>query len=164
VTEVTIRPARADDDRVLVALDHDTWSWDVTPGPRWSLDRSFFAGGNRPEDVIVAAAHDHPVGYVKLGRSTSLESNAHVLQIQGLAVSPGYRGLGVARRLLRAAEEEAGARGARRLTLRVLSSNPGAQALYAAAGYVVEGVLREEFRLDGRYVDDVLMAKDLRAR
>jgi RimJ/RimL family protein N-acetyltransferase len=43
----------------------------------------------------------------------------------------------------------------------VLGPNTTARALYEGAGFVVEGVLREEFHLDGRYVDDVLMARDL---
>jgi hypothetical protein len=33
--------------------------------------------------------------------------------------------------------------------------------LYESCGFRVEGVLREEFRIEGRYVDDVLMALDL---
>ena len=36
--------------------------------------------------------------------------------------------------------------------------NADARSLYAACGFEVEGVLREFFYLDGRYVDDVLMA------
>jgi hypothetical protein len=31
----------------------------------------------------------------------------------------------------------------------------------AACGFAVEGVLRGEFRLDGRYLDDILMARAL---
>ena len=60
-----------------------------------------------------------------------------------------------------AAVREAGSRGARRLTLRVLAPNTAARGLYEACGFTVEGVLREEFLLEGRYVDDVLMALDL---
>ena len=56
---------------------------------------------------------------------------------------------------------EAASRGARRLTLRVLGPNAVARGLYEACGFTVEGVLREEFLLDGRYVDDVLMALEL---
>jgi len=52
-------------------------------------------------------------------------------------------------------------RGARKLGLRVLGGNTTARTLYASAGFVVEGVLRDEFRLDGRFVDDVLMARPL---
>ena len=51
----------------------------------------------------------------------------------------------------------------RKLTLRVLGHNAPARALYAACGFVEEGVLRGLFFLDGAYVDDVLMAMDLTA-
>ena len=40
----------------------------------------------------------------------------------------------------------------------MFSPNERARRLYESAGFVVEGVLREEFFLEGRYVDDVLMA------
>ena len=57
---------------------------------------------------------------------------------------------------------EAGARGGRRMTLRVFSPNERAQRLYERLGFEVEGVLRGEFRVaDGEFVDDVFMARDL---
>ena len=43
----------------------------------------------------------------------------------------------------------------------MLGHNAAARDLYAACGFEVEGVLREFFFLDGRYVDDVLMALPL---
>jgi RimJ/RimL family protein N-acetyltransferase len=63
-----------------------------------------------------------------------------------------------------AAVDAATARGARKLTLRVLSSNAIARALYESCGFEVEGILRETFLLEGRYVDDVLMARRLIAQ
>ncbi|WP_159059877.1 GNAT family N-acetyltransferase, partial [Streptomyces scabiei] len=66
-----------------------------------------------------------------------------------------------ARALLRAVQDEARRRGARRLTLRVLGHNTAARKLYESEGFVVEGVLPEEFLLDGQYVDDVLMGRRL---
>ena len=86
-----------------------------------------------------------------------------MLQINGLAVDPAYRRRGIARALLDAAIDESRSRGARRLTLRVFAPNAAARALYDAAGFEVEGVLRAEFFLEGSYVDDVLMALDLTA-
>ncbi|WP_324612280.1 GNAT family N-acetyltransferase, partial [Streptomyces scabiei] len=62
---------------------------------------------------------------------------------------------------LRAVQDEARRRGARRLTLRVLGHNTAARKLYESEGFVVEGVLPEEFLLDGQYVDDVLMGRRL---
>jgi len=36
--------------------------------------------------------------------------------------------------------------------------------LYASMGFAIEGILRKEFLIDGRYVDDVLMAIWIDAR
>ncbi len=58
---------------------------------------------------------------------------------------------------------QARGRGARKLSLRVLGFNVRARQLYESCGFRVEGVLRAEFYLDGRYVDDVLMAHRLGA-
>jgi ribosomal protein S18 acetylase RimI-like enzyme len=101
------------------------------------------------------------VGYVRLGFPTPLPTNAHVRQIQGLAVAESARGTGAGRALVRAAVEEARRRGARRLTLRVLAHNAPARALYASEGFAVEGVQPQEFFVGGEYVDDVLMGRFL---
>jgi ribosomal protein S18 acetylase RimI-like enzyme len=158
-----LRVAREDDDRALAGLDSATWSPDVTPAPAWARDRPFFGAGSRPEDVLVAEVDGRVVGYAKLGPALSLESNRHVLELKGLAVDPAHHGRGIGRLLVEAAIRAASDRGARRLTLRVLDANTAAKALYRACGFTVEGVLRGEFRLDGRYVDDVLMALELTA-
>jgi ribosomal protein S18 acetylase RimI-like enzyme len=79
----------------------------------------------------------------------------------GLAVAPEARRRGVGSALLSAAEQHARARGARKLFLRVLSTNQSALRLYGRLGYEREGVLRDEFLINGRYTDDVLMAKHL---
>jgi ribosomal protein S18 acetylase RimI-like enzyme len=154
----TIRPAREEDEAALRALDAATWSPDVTPGPRPPSDKRFFSAERGPRDVLVAVVDDEVAGYVRLGPVTELESNLHVLEIKGLAVDPAHHRRGLGRGLLVAAAQEASTRGVRRLTLRVLAPNAAARSLYESCGFEVEGVLREEFRLDGRYVDDVLMA------
>jgi ribosomal protein S18 acetylase RimI-like enzyme len=127
------------------------------------VEQPFFdpTRGPAPGDVLVALLDSRIVGYVRLGRRTPLESNAHVLEVRGLAVSASARRRGVGRALLGAAASEAAARGGRRLRLRVLSHNLAARALYEACGFTVDGVLRDEFLLGGRYVDDVMMSRAL---
>ncbi len=71
------------------------------------------------------------------------------------------RGPGSAGWLVKAAAQDCRRRGARKLTLRVLGPNVVARRLYERCGFVVAGVLKEEFLLDDRYVDDVLMARRL---
>jgi len=160
---VTIRPARASDDAALTEIDRATWSSVSSPSPRESLPDTFFDARTSPEDVVVAADGDTAVGYALLRHPTPVRSNAHVLEVQGLAVAPSHQRHGIARRLLDAAAAEARRRGARKLRLRVLAPNEGALALYAKAGFTLEGRLREEFLLDGAYVDDLLLARDLTA-
>ena len=111
--------------------------------------------------MLVAVVDGEVAGYVKLGRATPLAASDHVVTVTGLAVSPVFQRRGVGRALIDAAAAEARARGARRLTLRVLGPNAPARRLYESAGFVVEGVQRGEFLLEGEYVDDVLMALDL---
>jgi RimJ/RimL family protein N-acetyltransferase len=43
----------------------------------------------------------------------------------------------------------------------VLGSNAPARRLYEDCGFGIEGIQREQFFLDGRYVDDLFMALDL---
>ena len=147
-----IRPARAGDAVAIAALDDATWSFDVTPSPRSSVPSSI-------DGMLVAEDDGEIVGYVAVGRATRLESNQHVADIRGLAVAPDHQGRGLGRALVQAALDAARERGARKVTLRLLAPNTAARALYESCGFVVEGVRRDEFFLDGRYVDDVLMAR-----
>ncbi|MGW0880960.1 N-acetyltransferase family protein [Streptomyces sp. NPDC002671] len=158
----SIRTAVADDDEELSALDRATWSTlhAVSPEPQPPYS-PIFDERHTPDDFLVAELHGRLVGYIRLGYPTRLASNAHVRQIQGLAVADDARGKGVGRMLLRAAIEEARRRGARRLTLRVLGHNTPARRLYESEGFVVEGVLPEEFLLQGTYVDDIFMGRAL---
>ncbi|MFI6806190.1 GNAT family N-acetyltransferase [Streptomyces luteogriseus] len=157
-----IRVARPEDDEELALLDRLTWSplHAVMPEPRPPYP-PFFSERHAPEDCLVAELNGRLAGYVHLGLPTELESNRHVRQIQGLAVAEGARGRGAGRALVRAAVDEARRRGARRITLRVLGHNTAARALYETEGFVVEGILPEEFLLDGTYVDDVFMGRFL---
>jgi ribosomal protein S18 acetylase RimI-like enzyme len=159
---VTIRRARHEDDAALQAVDVATWSWLVAPAGPPDPAAPFFGEGADLRDVLVAD-EGRAVGYVRLRHPSRLPAGRHVLQVNGIAVDPAYRRRGIARALLDAAIDEARSRGARKLTLRVFAPNTAARALYAAAGFEVEGVLRGEFFLDGAYVDDVLMALDLTA-
>lgn len=162
-----IRPASLADADALSDLSLRTWSplHAVTPRPEPPFG-PFFDARHAPEDYLVAemdaaGGEDRIAGYIRVVRPTPLATNAHVRQIQGLAVDEWARGRGVARALLRAAVLHARNQGARRLTLRVLGYNTAARALYETEGFAVEGVLPEEFCVEGEYVDDVCMGLSL---
>lgn len=149
-----------DGDR-LDAIDRMTRSSENSPSPLGKAVTPFFEHLS-PTDVLVATDEDTISGYIQFRRPSPLDANAHVWQINGLAVDPRYQASGVGSALVEAAVREIGSRGGRRVTLRVLSTNPAAQRLYARCGFVVEGVLRGEFILDSHEVNDVLMARDTR--
>lgn len=157
-----IRPAQVRDDAELCALDRRCWSVVADVGPPRSARVPFFGPGQEPADVLVAGDGQALLGWVRVVPATPLPSTAHVRQVNGLAVDPDRRRSGIGRALIDAAIELARDRQARKLNLRVLSTNAPAQALYAAAGFRVEGVLVAEFFLDGKYVDDIMMARVLR--
>ncbi|MQY30364.1 hypothetical protein NRB56_59660 [Nocardia sp. RB56] len=159
VDGIRLRRARYDDGGELGRIEFATWSTTVSPAPRPGPDDGFFDGRRHPDDVLVAETDHRVVGYSILQQEFSVPSHHHVLQLTGLAVSPAYQRSGIGRQLVHGAVRDAGLAGARKVTLRVLASNTAAQILYRATGFVVEGVLRAEFLLDGRYVDDVLMAR-----
>lgn len=125
---LSVRAAGDGDERTLAKIDHSTWSWEVAPVPLWPLEKPFFDDQTLPENVLVAEDHGRVVGYVKL-RPASLAyrkaatASRHVQQVHGFAVDQSCQGRGVGRLLLEAARQESVRRKARRITLRVLSTN-----------------------------------------
>jgi ribosomal protein S18 acetylase RimI-like enzyme/predicted nuclease with RNAse H fold len=157
---VELRDARDEDEAGLRGIDAATWSPRVSPGARPEPGREFLARHDA-ENVIVAVDGEAPVGFLILGTWTDLESARHVLVFNGLAVDPERQGEGIGSRLLDAGIERARERGARRVLLRVLSTNDGARRLYERHGFTVEAALRGVFHLEGAYADDLFMAFDL---
>jgi len=152
------------DQTALTEVDALAWSAEsgfpstLVPGAR---DGTFFTPDNPPEIHLVAELGGSVVGYIRLKPPTRLPENAHVMQVQGIAVHPDARRRGAACSLLDAAAAQLRDRGIRKLTLRVLSTNQAAIRLYQRHGFAREGTQSEEFLINGRYVDDVLMARRL---
>jgi ribosomal protein S18 acetylase RimI-like enzyme len=142
-------------------IDRATWTTTSSPSPPPADGAPFFGTRTRPQDVLVATLDGVLAGYISIRPPTELPASSHVQHVTGLAVDPALQGRGVGAALVEAAAAEAARRGARRLALRVLAPNAEVRRLYERCGFVVEGVLRGEFRLDGEDVDDVLMARAL---
>lgn len=81
------------------------------------------------------------------------------LYISNVAIYPEYRSQGIGSKLLLQAEREAGARGARALSLEVEAGNVGAIRLYSRLGYSI--VSEYVFRLKGSYFHSYRMRKEL---
>jgi ribosomal protein S18 acetylase RimI-like enzyme len=157
---VSIRPARPADDVELKRIDVVTCTTEASPAPAPDTAESFFSTIG-PADTLVAEIGGAIAGWAKLGPFYGIPASRHVLEVQGFAVDPAWQRRGAGRALLHEVVAEARRRGARKLMLRVLGSNVRARRLYESGGFHVEGVLHAQFLLDGRYVDDVLMAREL---
>ena len=81
----------------------------------------------------------------------------------GIGVLAAHQGYGVGRALMAGLEAWARAAGIRRLQLPVVTTNAPAIALYRKCGFALEGTLRESAWVEGRHVDQYMMAKLLDA-
>lgn len=151
-----VRLSQMKDAAQLMELDHLVWQRNNTPSVVHWKSRDEFMKKCPPGSQLVAVMDDKICGYLGFGHPTSLESNRHVLEIN-IAVHPECQRMGIGQRLMDGVKELAAAKGVRKLSLRVLSSNPDAVAFYQKCGFQEQGRMVEEFYLDGRYVDDILM-------
>jgi ribosomal protein S18 acetylase RimI-like enzyme len=94
-----------------------------------------------------------------VGHADVHEAGSGVLSL-GIAILPEARGLGGGRALLEAIVEHGRVCGAHKLELEVWSDNGRAIALYASAGFDVEGLRRDHYRRrDGSLRSALLMAR-----
>lgn len=107
--------------------------------------------------LLVAEEGGRIVGLCGLMRGQRLATR-HTADL-GLTVAASHRGRGVGRALVTAAEAWAARAGIERITLGVFVHNEAARRLYERLGYEVEGMRRGQYRLEGRDVDEILMAK-----
>lgn len=124
---VRIRPATAEDHAAIAGIQ-------MTSFPdRWSLDAVRRLAGIAGAIVLLAERESDgaALGYL-IGQSVAGEAEVH-----SLAVLAAARRRGLGRRLLATFEGLAAGLGAESVVLEVAADDPVAQALYAAAGYVV---------------------------
>ncbi|HZX07466.1 GNAT family N-acetyltransferase [Kribbella sp.] len=159
--QVTVRQAVEEDDAVLLAIERV--AWDASSGfPSYgeTLQDTFFTRSG-PDAHLVAEYDGVVVGYVRLQEKYPFPEGSGVLAINGIAVAPDARRLGVGNALMTATTDEAHRRGARKITLHVHGVNAPARHLYERHGYVVEGTHTAEFIIEGAPVDALDMAKFL---
>lgn len=127
---IGIGPARPADLAALVALEGDAFAGDRLSARSF---RRFLAGTNAI--LLVARANGAPAGYALV----LMRRDSRRARLYSIAVAAAWRGRGVGRALVAAAERAAARRGATALRLEVRADNAPAIALYAARGYAQFG-------------------------
>jgi [ribosomal protein S18]-alanine N-acetyltransferase len=94
----------------------------------------------------------------QVGHAALWETTPGALSL-GMAILPEARGQGGGRALVAAAQEHAQRAGAHKISLEVWTDNVRAIALYASAGFEVEGLRRDHYRRrDGSLRSTLIMA------
>ncbi|MFC4542038.1 GNAT family N-acetyltransferase [Halosolutus amylolyticus] len=108
---------------------------------------------------FVATVDDEVVGWVHL-HAPELEKLAHTAELT-VGVLEGYRGHGIGSHLLARGLEWAGSNGFEKVYQSVPSTNEEAIEFLEEHDWETEAVREDHYKLDGRYVDEVMMAVDL---
>ncbi|WP_226673429.1 GNAT family N-acetyltransferase [Rossellomorea aquimaris] len=114
---------------------------------------------NKKETLIVAEVDGVVVGSIEF-RSQTRKRLSHTGSVS-MSISKDYRGMGIGKELLKALLEWAEENPLiEKVSLGVLSTNQRAISLYRQMGFLEEGRLMKEYKLnDGEYIDDILMCK-----
>lgn len=154
--KIEIRLSKEEDFKQLIALDHRIWNSTTTPAEIAWASVEEFAKRNPAESQIVALVEGEIAGYLGFHYPTPLATNKHVLELD-IAVDQRIQGKGIGKQLLHKGKELAKKKGVHKLSLRVLATNEGAIEFYRKNGFIEQGRLINEFYIDGKYVDDILM-------
>ncbi|HTX32092.1 MAG TPA: GNAT family N-acetyltransferase [Solirubrobacteraceae bacterium] len=154
-----VRPARASDavgwaEQIKAVADEGRWI--ATEGDRTVEDIAERFRSADAEDQIMLVLEDagRIVGGIGI-HPTGIEG-VHTL---GMSILKEFRGQGWGRQLVAAALQEARGRGIVKVVLEVWPDNGRAIALYASAGFEIEGYKRHHYpRLDGSRRSAVMMA------
>jgi RimJ/RimL family protein N-acetyltransferase len=108
---------------------------------------------------LVAQVEGKVVGNSEVGRKTS-GHDRHVGSL-GIVIRNGYRNLGIGTEMMKTLIEQARAMNLKLLTLGVYATNQHAHHVYESVGFVDAGRIPKKFLKDGRFIDEIVMAKVL---
>jgi RimJ/RimL family protein N-acetyltransferase len=166
--DIVIREAKPSDAEQLIAYvqrlsEEPESNIELSPG-EFTLtapeEEEILAEYARSENslFLVAESGGQIVGALNC-RGNQRQAIRHVV-VLGMSVDRAWRGQGIGSQLLRHAIEWAEATGiVSRIELLVFERNEAAIHLYRKFGFVVEGRRRKAIFRDGKYLDDLMMAR-----
>ncbi|EIT84116.1 putative acetyltransferase (GNAT) family protein [Fictibacillus macauensis ZFHKF-1] len=158
--KVTFRLSERHDAAALIALNRLVWNNDNAPILNNYESTENYLEKSPPGSELLALCDDVIAGYFSYRSPIPLPANAHVAEL-AIAVHPDYHGAGIAQALMMEGEVWMRRLGKKKLSLRVMATNARALSFYKKYGFLTQGVLPQEFYINGHYVDDVMMYKML---
>jgi len=160
--ELGIRCARLDDAAAVCAIYNqgieDRLATLETRLRTAEEQRRWLESRDARHPVLVAERAGEVLGWGSLNAFNPREAYAHVADFS-IYVARETRGTGVGRRLLDALVDSARDIGYHKMVLAAFDWNAAGMRLYERAGFRRVGVYREQGRLNGRWVDTVVMEK-----
>ncbi len=131
-------------------------SW--TDGPSIESTKAFITDNVRNHiPQVFAVENGNVIGWCDIcPRTKQTEKHCGIL---GMGIIKEYRGMGIGTQLIKAAIDKAKAFGLERVELEVFESNRVAQKLYEKMDFKIEGIRNRAFKIDGNYINTILMYK-----
>lgn len=136
--------------------------WYIGPeSSREDWDKTIREIKDRKGRVIVAEVDGKTVGMAYLVGG-KFEKDRHVAFL-GITILKESRRMGIGTAMMEQLVKWAKSQGElEKISLRVFSSNAPAINLYRKFGFEVEGISKRQYKIEGQYVDETIMAKFLR--
>ncbi len=120
--------------------------------------RQWLAARSPRHPVIVAETGGRVVGWGSLNVFNARKAYEYVADFS-VYIERDWRGKGVGSRLLARLIELGRELGYHKLVLSAFPSNTGGMALYQKLGFRTVGIYKEQGKLDGKWVDTIIMEK-----
>ena len=160
--DVSIRPATPDDAAAICTIYNQGIEDRIATletEPRTPEERRQWMGARAARHpVVVAATGGQVVGWGSLNAFNPRPAYDNVVDLS-VYVERGWRGRGVGRALLQHLLPLARTLGYHKMVLATFPFNEAGVALYQKVGFRPVGVYREQGRLDGRWVDVLIMER-----
>ena len=159
---IAVRPASAGDAEAVARIYNQGIrergaTFETAPRTAEEMARRIAEDPDR-HPVLVAEAGSDVVGWASIGSYRARECYAGVGEFS-VYVDEDHRGRGIGRELVGALLATADARGYWKLLSRVFPFNEGSRALCRSMGFREVGVYEKHARLDGRWLDVVIVEK-----
>ncbi|QQK77705.1 GNAT family N-acetyltransferase [Salicibibacter cibarius] len=157
---IYIRQTKESDSEELMDLNNLIWNKSNTPAFFYWESVEEYSKHCPVGKQFVAIINDKVAGYIGYKNPTGLKSNSHVLDID-IGVHPDFQRKGVGKALLNHVFSWGKKNGFVKISIRVLSTNRSAIQFYISQGFKEQEMLKDEFLIDGKFVDDILMYRML---
>lgn len=134
------------------------WKWENTSTPcKKEIIKSII--NDKHSTIIILKKDGKIIGDVTLISHDNPEIK-HWVEL-GISIDKEWRKKGLGDALMKFAIEFCKKKKFRKISLSVFSSNQAAITLYKKYGFINEGVRKEQYYINGKFIDEVLMSKFL---